>query len=213
MFFILLKREFRLLYKKKIELLQLLVFILLGLLIFPLAAGPERALLASAGRGYMWIIQLFMIFLSGKLFYEEDYRDGSLEQLFLQIPALEMLIIAKYIAYSLNLILISLISLPFLGLLFGIEAGTIMKTAASLIIGIPCLAAIAGFGASLTLGSRKAGLITPIILTPLYIPVLIFSVGSDNFLNDTVILTALFLLIAPLSIFFSALALKIAMRE
>ncbi len=200
----LITRELRLLYRKKSELLQLVAFLALALMILPFAVENPQTI----APGYIWIIQLFLVFLSLKFFFDDDWRDGSLEQLFLGLPSPTYIVIAKYIAYSLAIIAVSLPALPLLALLFRADMVTLVKTAISLIAGIPCLAAIGGFGAALTLGSKKAGIIIPVILIPLYIPVLIFAVSGTFAMQ-----AALLLLIAPLSIYFSGLALKIAIKE
>jgi len=204
MFLTLITRELRLLCRKKSELLQLMVFLALALLILPFAVeNPQKI-----ATGYVWIIQLFLVFLSLKMFFDDDWRDGSLEQLFLTLPSPAYIVIAKYIAYCLAILMISLPMLPLLALLFRSDMATLIKTAISLSTGIPCLAMIGGFGAALTLGSKKAGIIIPVILIPLYIPVLIFAVSGTFAMQ-----AALLLLIAPLSIYFSGLALKIAIKE
>jgi len=201
---LLLARELRLIYKKKSELVQLMVFLALALIILPFAVENAHTMAS----GYIWIIQLFLVFLSLKMFFDDDWRDGSLEQLFLTLHSPAYIVIAKYIAYSLAILTVSLLLLPLLALFFRADMATLMKTAISLIAGIPCLTAIGGFGAALTLGSKKAGIIIPVILIPLYIPVLIFAVSGTFAMQ-----AALLLLIAPLSIYFSVLALKIAVKE
>ncbi|MEE2745422.1 MAG: heme exporter protein CcmB, partial [Pseudomonadota bacterium] len=48
----------------------------------------------------------------------------------------------------------------------------------SLLLGTPILSLIGAVGASLSLGSRKSGILMPLLVLPLFIPVLIFGVSA-----------------------------------
>jgi heme exporter protein B len=48
----------------------------------------------------------------------------------------------------------------------------------ALLIGTPTLSLIGAVGAALTLGARRRGILMPLVVLPLYIPILIFGVGA-----------------------------------
>jgi len=48
----------------------------------------------------------------------------------------------------------------------------------ALLLGTPTLALIGAVAAALTLGARRSGLLMPLLVLPLYVPVLIFGVAA-----------------------------------
>jgi heme exporter protein B len=82
---------------------------------------------------------------------------------------------------------------------------------ATLLAGTPAVSFVAGIGAALTVGMRKGGLLLPLLILPLYVPVLIFAVsavdavvtGPGSFAAPFLILCALSLaaiVLAPLAV-------------
>jgi heme exporter protein B len=57
-------------------------------------------------------------------------------------------------------------------------AGDIAMLAGSLLLGTPVLSLIGAVGAALTVGLRGAGVLVPLLVLPLTIPVLIFGTGA-----------------------------------
>jgi heme exporter protein B len=49
---------------------------------------------------------------------------------------------------------------------------------AAMLLGTASLSLIGAIGAALTLGARRGGVLVPLLVLPLYIPVLIFGVGA-----------------------------------
>jgi len=47
-----------------------------------------------------------------------------------------------------------------------------------LLLGTPALSLLGGIAAALTLGARRPGVLTSLIVLPLYLPVLIFGTGA-----------------------------------
>ena len=82
-FFSILKREIKIAWQKKAELLNPLWFFLLVITLFPLVIGPEPALLARIGPGVVWVAALLSALLAFERLFADDFRDGSLEQLML----------------------------------------------------------------------------------------------------------------------------------
>src|SRR5690606_37830795 len=62
--------------------------------------------------------------------------------------------------------------------LLAMDAETLLRTMLSLLIGTPALAGFGAIGAAVTLAARRGGLLAPILIAPLSVPVLIFGVGA-----------------------------------
>ena len=85
----------------------------------------------------------------------------------------------------------------------------------SLAIGTPALSFIGAFGAAITVGIKRGGLLLSLLVLPLYIPTLIFgavtvtkSIEGTNPLPSLVLLAGLTLFSLVIMPFTSALALK-----
>jgi heme exporter protein B len=132
--------------------------------------------------------------------FAEDLADGSLEHLVLAPLPLELSALAKCLAHWLSGGLPLTLMSPGLGLLFGLDASQIVVLAVSLLLGTPSLSLLGGLGAALTLGARRGGALTALLVLPLAVPVLIFGVGAVEALaggtgtrNSLVLLAAFFL--------------------
>jgi heme exporter protein B len=72
---------------------------------------------------------------------------------------------------------------------------------ATLIAGTPAVSFVAGIGAALTVGMRKGGLLLPLLILPLYVPVLIFAVSAvDAVVTGPGSFSAPFLILCALSL-------------
>src|SRR5262245_38152005 len=57
-------------------------FVIVGSL-FPLAVGPDAALLAAIGPGVVWVAALLAVLISLHRVFAPDFEDGTLEQMLL----------------------------------------------------------------------------------------------------------------------------------
>jgi heme exporter protein B len=83
----------------------------------------------------------------------------------------------------------------------------------SLLVGTPALAAFGAVGAAVTVSIRGGGLIAPILIAPLSIPVLIFGAGTITASQSSaalLFLAALSLMAVALAPFAAALAISSA---
>ena len=99
------------------------------------------------------------------------------------------------------------------------QAGDLKWLFVSLFLGTPALSAIGAFGAALTVGIRRGGLLLSLIVLPLYIPTLVFgsivaSTGVADLSNNSalLILSAVTLVAFSILPFASALVLRINLR-
>jgi len=72
------------------------------------------------------------------------------------------------------------IATPLLGLFLNLEPQEIGAVALTLLAGTPALTCIGLIGAALSVALRRGGLLLPVLVLPLTVPVLIFGVAASN---------------------------------
>lgn len=174
----LLKRDLLLAYRQPRDILDCVSFFVIVVILFPLAAGADTAILARHAAGIIWIAALLAHLLAQDRLFQHDFTDGVLEQLLLSPYPLHLAICAKLIAHWFSTGVPLLLLAPLLGLLLHMSAHEILILTISLLLGTPILTFIGAIGAALTLGLRSRGALSALLVLPLYMPVLIFAVGS-----------------------------------
>jgi heme exporter protein B len=153
-------------------------FFVLAVVLFPLGVGPEAEVLRRIGAGIIWVAALLAAVLSLDRFFAADQADGNLDLLALSAMPLEGVVVAKCAAHwvttGLPLTLIS----PFLAVLVDLDSAAIGLLALALLIGTPALSLLGAIVAALTLGARRPGVLSSLLVLPLYLPVLIFGAGA-----------------------------------
>ncbi len=183
----------------------------------PLGLGPDLNLLSRIAPGVLWVALLLSSLLSADRMFHDDYDDGSLEVIALGPLPLELVAFAKAIAHWLSVGIPLLLLAPLLALLLNMEGRAYGPLLLTLLAGTPAVSFLAGIGAALTLGMRRGGLILPLLILPLYVPILIFGVsaidaivtGPGSFSAPFSILCALTLATAVLAPFATAAALRL----
>lgn len=173
-------RDLRLALRSRAELAVQILFYVIVVSLFPLAASPDRALLAMLGPGVLWVAALLASLLSLPRLFASDFADGTLEQIALSPYPLPGLVAGKIIAHWLTTGLPVVVLAPLLGLQYGLEDDVLTTVALSLLIGTPVLSLLGAIGAALTLGARGGGSLLALLTLPLYVPVLIFGAGSAD---------------------------------
>lgn len=166
-------REMHLAVRRPAQALSgLLFFVLVGSL-FPLALGPDSALLRQIAPGVVWVAALLALLLGQHRLFEADLADGALEQWALAATPLWLLVGMKVAAQWLLAAVPLLLAAPLLAWQYGMGAEAVGVLLAALALGTPSLSLLAALGAALTLGLRGQLLLALVVL-PLSIPVLIF---------------------------------------
>ena len=141
--------------------------------LFPLALGPDAALLRQVAPGIVWVAALLAVLLGQHRLFESDMADGSLEQWLLAPVPLPLLVGLKVGTHWLLGVLPLLLVAPLLGWQYGLNGAVVGVLLASLALGTPSLYLLAALGAALTLGVRGQLLLALVVL-PLSVPILIF---------------------------------------
>lgn len=151
-----------------------LAFFLLVAVIVPLGVGPEPAVLARIAPGILWVGALLSCLLSLDRIFALDFEDGSLDLLATAPLPLEAIAAVKALAHWLVTGLPRVAVSPVLAVLLNLPAGGYLWLVISLALGTPALSVIGAFGAALTVGLKRGGLLMSLLVLPLYVPTLIF---------------------------------------
>jgi len=196
-----------------------LIFFLIVVVLIPFALGPDQSALALVAPGVLWLGALLACLLSLDRIFGLDYEDGSLDLLATSPLPLESVYMAKAAAHWLTTGLPLALAAPLLGILLNLsfESGKVLCF--SLLLGTPALSLIGAFGASLTLGVKRGGLLLSLLVLPLYVPTLIFGAQAvhsaslgQTFDVPLVLILAISLGAAAILPFASGVALRVNLR-
>lgn len=194
-----------------------LVFFLTLVVLVPFALGPDLNLLSRIGPAILWLGALLSVLIGLDRLFQSDEEDGSLELMRASLLPLEGAVLAKGLAHWLTTGLPLALVSPLLGLLVALPGEAVLPLFATLLVGTPALSFIGAAGAALAASLRRGGLIVPVLVAPLTIPVLIFGASAANAaLGGTVPFRTPFLILVALSlasIVVGTLAAAAALRQ
>jgi heme exporter protein B len=174
----LLRRDFKLIWRRRGDALNPLLFAIIVVALFPLALGPETALLARIAAGTILVAVLLAMLLSLDTLFRSDLDDGSLEQLVLSPHPLALLLACKIFVHWLTTTLPLLAVSPLLAQLLHMPADVLSVLLAALALSTPLLSLIGAVCVALTVGMRRSGMLLALLVLPLIMPVLIFGAGA-----------------------------------
>ena len=154
-----------------------LAFFLIVTVLIPFGVGPETALLSRIAPGVLWVGALLACLLSLDRIFALDWEDGSLDLLATAPLPMEGIVTVKAAAHWLTTGLPLVLAAPVLGVLLNLPLPGYLWLLVSLAVGTPALSVIGTFGAALTVGLKRGGLMLSLLVLPLYVPTLIF--GSE----------------------------------
>jgi len=156
------------------------LFFLIVVTLTPFAIGPDLVLLKRIGPAILWIGALLASLLALDRLFAADHEDGSLDLLLMGSAPLELTVLTKALAHWITTGLPLVIATPLLGLFLNLEPQAIGAVALTLLAGTPALTCIGLIGAALSVALRRGGLLLPVLVLPLTVPVLIFGVAASN---------------------------------
>lgn len=177
-FLALVRRDLLLAWRRRGDRLVPLAFFVMVAALFPLAVSPERAVLAAIAPGVVWVGALLATLLGMEGLFRSDLEDGTLEQLLLSPLPAPVLVLAKVFAHWLVSGLPLVLAGPVLAAALHLPVQAQPVLVAGLLLGTPALSLVGAVGAALTVGLRRGGMLLPILLLPLYVPVLVFGAGA-----------------------------------
>lgn len=210
-FFALIVRDLRLAIRIGGEALTLVLFFVMIGVVVPFAIGPDSAQLGRLAPGIVWIAAFLSMLLGLDRLFRADDEDGSLRLFRHAALPLPALVGAKMIAHWLLTALPVILASPILAVMLSMSMTDWLRAMLSLLLGTPALVAFGTLGAAVTVSLKRGGLIAPVLILPLCVPVLIFGVGAITGLGTaqaTVFLAAISLVTCAFSPLFAALALR-----
>lgn len=196
-----------------------LAFFLIIVVLVPFGVGPEAEILARIAPGILWIGALLACLLSLDRVFQLDFEDGTLDLLATAPVPMEGAVMMKALAHWLVTGLPLALAAPLLATLMHLEGQGQIWLFASLMIGTPALSMIGTFGAALTVGLKRGGLLLSLLVLPLYMPTLIFGAeaarrGADGLVASTPLLMLAGITAASVALlpFASATVIRINLR-
>ncbi|MBL8597203.1 MAG: heme exporter protein CcmB [Devosia sp.] len=207
-------RDLRLAARLGGDALTLVLFFVMVGAVVPFAIGPDRVLLAQLAPGIVWIAAFLSMLLGLDRLFRADEDDGSLLLLRHAAIPLEAVVAAKLVAHWLLTALPLVVASPILAVLLAMDQATWVDTVLALLVGTPALTAFGTIGAAVTVSLKRGGLLAPVLILPLCIPVLIFGVAAIGAPEGS---NAAFLFLSAISLvsvafcpFAAALALRVS---
>lgn len=171
-------RDLQLLWRRRGDSLQPVLFALLIVVLFALALGARPQLLAQSASAVMWLAVLLAGLLSLDTLLRSDAEDGSLEQWLLAPVPLAWLMLVRVMVHWLTTAAPLIIATPLLAQLLHLPHDQLPVLLASLLVGTPLLSLLGSVVAALTVGMKRSGILVALLALPLYVPVLVFGAGS-----------------------------------
>ncbi|WP_417316696.1 heme exporter protein CcmB [Emcibacter sp.] len=160
--------------------LMVVFFFAMVVSLFPFAVGPEPDMLSRISVAVIWVAVLLSSLLSLDRVFQADFEDGSLDQFALLPLPLSLVVLAKSIAHWLITALPLILLSPVLGMMMHLPESGFAPLVVVLVLSTPALSFIGAVGAALTVNLRRGGVLLSLLVLPLYIPGLIFSVLAVN---------------------------------
>jgi heme exporter protein B len=214
----LLRRDLTLIWRRRGDALNPMLFAIIVVALFPFALGPEPATLQRIAAGTIFVALLLAMLLSLDTLFRSDLEDGSLEQLVLSPHPLALLLACKIAIHWLTTALPLIVIVPLLAQLLHLPDRVLPVLLVALALATPLLSLIGAVCVALTVGMRRSGMLLTLLVLPLIVPVLIFGAGACNAAQTGLAFAApllwlgawltLALVLAPLA---AAAALKISL--
>lgn len=205
-------RDLRLAARSGSEALTLVLFFVMVAAVVPFAIGPDPALLAKLAPGIVWIAAFLAMLLGLDRLFRDDDADGSLLLFRHAAIPLEAIVCVKMVAHWLLSALPLLIASPLLAILLAMDPDGWGRAALALLLGTPALTAFGVIGAAVTVSLKRGGLLAPVLILPLTLPVLIFGVAMAGTAEGSGAAALFLAAISLVSVAFCPFAAALALR-
>jgi len=213
-------RDLKIYSRSLSDFLNTIAFMITIVVLFPLAIGPSQEKLNFLANAVLWIALIISVIPTLDKIYVNDFKNGWLEQLNYSPIFLEIILLIKCLTFWFSLMFPILLVLPILSLFLGINLNLILWNLLIFLIGSLGICLIGSICASLTLGAKTGNVISPLLILPLTIPVLIFGISSCEALKANMdpypnlyLLVSFCLILIILSPILSAISVRIALGK
>ncbi len=173
-------RELRLSVRHGADTLAAVLFFVLAGALFPLAIGPAPETLARMAPGIVWVCALLAALLPLDRLFGADFDDGSLDQLLLSGLPTGAVAAVKALAHWLATGVPLLLAAGPLAVMLQLDPAAVPVLLAGLLPGTLVLSLFGTLGAAVVLGARRGGVLLPLLVLPLAMPVLIFGAAATE---------------------------------
>ena len=171
-------RDTRLAFRSGGGAMNAVIFFALTIVIFALAAGPDRTRLAEIAVPVLWTGAALSAMLSFDRIFQQDKEDGALDAIAETTDMMSVVALAKAAAHWLSTLLPLIIAAPVLGILLNMPGEAYWPVIVSLLVGAPAISMLGTLASALALPLRRASVLMTILTAPLVSPSLIFGVGA-----------------------------------
>ena len=196
-------RDIKIQFRNMSYIYSIMIFFIMIILIFIFAIGPDDEELKVYLIPILWSILILCSCISINNLLKDDYLDGNFGIYQFTGISFELIAISKiftsWILYQLPI----LILMPFIAFIIEINETKIFHLIITIAIGSPILTVFTLISSAMMLTNSKNLILGSIIMIPLCIPGIIFSIGAIT--NDQELFTAQINIL--LSIFFASLAI------
>ena len=175
-----LARDLALVWRRRGDALNPLMFAIIVVALFPFALGPDAVMLERIAAGTIFVALLLAMLLSLDVLFRTDLEDGSLEQLVVSPHPLALLLACKIAIHWLTTALPLLLVTPLAAQLLHLPDAVLPVLLGALALATPLLSLIGAVCVALTMGMRRSGMLLTLLVLPLIVPALIFGAGACN---------------------------------
>ncbi|HET6605832.1 MAG TPA: heme exporter protein CcmB [Rhodopila sp.] len=211
-------RDLRLTVRHGGDTLAALLFFVVAASLFPLGISPNPDVLARIAPGVIWVCALLASLLPLDRLYGADFEDGSLDHLLLSGLPPAGLALAKTLVHWISTGLPLLLMSAPIAVMLRMPDSSIPVLVLGLLPGTLLLSLFGTMVAAVVLGARRGGVLLPILVLPLLVPVLIFGSGAVDAVSNglsakphLLLLTAMLVAAVPLCPFAGGAALRNAL--
>ncbi len=173
-------RELRLSVRHGADTLAAVLFFVLAGALFPLAIGPAPETLSRMAPGIVWVCALLAALLPLDRLFGADFDDGSLDQLLLSGLPAGAVAAVKALAHWLATGVPLLLAAGPLAIMLQLDPTVVPVLLGGLLPGTLVLSLFGTLGAAVVLGARRGGVLLPLLVLPLAMPVLIFGAAATE---------------------------------
>jgi len=211
-------REYKITFRNIYDVLTILIFFILGILIFVFSIGPNKEIFNNISTGVIWTLLLLSTNLSIDKFYKNDFKDGNIILYNMSGLSFELIVLIKIISMWLFFQLPFIIIIPLGSIILNIDSNKIFSSLYVFLLSSPILTMLASISGSLNLLNTRNFAISSIIVMILSIPLIIFSVSLINspeelFKPQINILISILLIFLAITPWVSAASIKLSIRN
>ena len=218
-FFNNINKEFLIASRSGLEVLMPIMYLFIIMIFFNISISyVEKNIITELLPLMIWISCLLICVLNLETIFKEDYDDGTLDMFIINNRHMERDIFAKITSHWILSNLPIVIVAPILSMILGLDTNTSFVLFITLIIGTPTMSLIGSIAAALTISLKKNKILVPIIVLPMYIPILIFGTSAVNnsyfdisYNSELLMMTIIFLIFLLVSPTACSKALKISL--